>query len=291
MKDLRSLLAFVAMVVIAPSHAEVLTVYHGVHENIQSLSKKGAVWVKCPVCNDAMYNRLTQGLMKNGYVVVDKKASAQSTLVLESGITIPKDGKASYVYSNEAYGVGLPPIAPAIKAQSDLSSKDVNKTSPRGLSAGETSNLLQAANSFGGVSSYGEGVVVAIVGNIIASIIGKAIDDGKRVPGVANAHVRVFADDHNKRAFTVISAANTPETPEALIDAAMDAVLDGLVNGIKKDDSGSATVAAVRFERSAQVIPTPQQENQLKEQEEKKKATAAASSANTSNEEGASGVQ
>lgn len=260
---LRAVILAVALVTngIGASHAGVLTAYDELRENIQPLPKDGAVWVKCRGCNDAMRSRLIQGLMKNGYAIVDEKASSKYTLVLGIGVTIPGDGKTRYVYAEEAYGAGIPPIAPAIKALPDLSNRATNQDYSGGLSAAETSNLLQASHTFGGVNSYGGGVGVAIVGNILASIVGKNINDAKRIPGVANTGISIVANGKNG-SFTVIAAANTPETPEALIDASIDAAVQGIVNGIKQGKDGGATPATKNAEQSNIVTATQQQDTQ-----------------------------
>lgn len=227
MKHVFALMMFLMTCV---ASAEVLTAYDA-HENVAPISRDGALFVKCMGCNDAMRNRIIQKLETNGFVTTGERSSAKYIIVFASKVTIPDNGKTRYVYSEEAYGLGIPPIAPAINMSAEMSNRNLNPDSSSGLSAGETSILLQAAHTFGAGTSYAGGIGIAIVANILASLIGNSIIDSKRKPGVANALVTVVSDE-KKSSFSIIAAATTPETPDALIDATIDKAIEGIVNGV-----------------------------------------------------------
>lgn len=222
---MRVVCALIALLVSMSTRAEVLTVFDTPVGAVPPVPKDAAVWVKCFGCK-SLKGKLIQALTENGYTVVSNSSDATIKVVVAAGVSVPEGGKAPRLYADDVYGKGIQPISPAIK--SDI--RDVSLPSVRhgilNIDAGATNEGMKLTGSRGG------GILVALGVSALTRLIHQKQADAVRTPGVVEMGVTIY-EDKTKKGFDVIAAANTPETPDALLDAAVSAAVQGLINGVQ----------------------------------------------------------
>lgn len=221
----------IALLMSTNIRAEVLSAYETPAGATAPVQKEAAVWVKCIGC-DVIKDKLIQELQTNGYKVVTNTSDAAVRLVFSAGVSVPSNGKAPRLYADDVYGKGIPPIPPAVKPPTGAiepsppdTQRDILRLDPAAIQAG---TMVTSSNS--GTIGFAIGV------NILLSMIERSMADAARTPGVAELSV-VIADGVNQRqrqSFRVIAAANTPETPDALLDGAIAKAIEGLVQGVQE---------------------------------------------------------
>lgn len=225
MRNLLSVLP--ALLLSANAWAEVLTAYDTPKGPIQPLSKDAAIWVKCFSC-EVLKERIVQRLKEAGYNVVAKPADAATRVVVAAGVSVSQDGKAPRLYADDVYGKGFASIPPAIK-RNDLG--EVNTpTVGKGILHLDAGAQYQGAKLTG---SQTGGILVGLGTAFLTRLIHQSAADAARTPGVAELSVRIDTEQDKKLGFGVIAGANTPETPDTLLDSAIDAAIYGLINGIR----------------------------------------------------------
>ncbi|WP_303783180.1 hypothetical protein [Azovibrio restrictus] len=225
MRNLLSILA--ALLLSANAWADVLTAYDTPKGSVQPLSKDATVWVKCFGC-EVLKERIVQRLKDAGYSVVGKTAEAATRVVIAAGVSVPQDGKAPRLYADDAYGKGLAPIPPAIK-RDDLAEANT-PTVGKGVLHLDAGAQYQGAKLTG---SQTGGILVGLGTALLTRLIHQSAADAARTPGVAELSVTIVTERDGRLGFGVTAAANTPETPDTLLDSAIDAAIVGLINGVQ----------------------------------------------------------
>jgi hypothetical protein len=208
--------------------AEVLTAYETPVGSTAPLPKDAAIWIK-GISTAALKEKAIQELKGRGYKVVSDASDAEVRVVLAVAVSVPQEGKAPRLYADDVHGKGFAAIPPAVKVSrlsADSSSPGPQRDPLRANSEGV---LIGNAVS----SSIGQAAGVALGINLLLSWIESRKADAERTPGIAELNVSIFSADETKN-FRVISAADTAETPEALLDGALSMAIEGLVNGVQQ---------------------------------------------------------
>jgi hypothetical protein len=137
---------------------------------------------------------------------------------------MPIDGAVPRIPIDEVYGKGLPSIPPALPQKAATEHFD-SSASFLNLDAGA---VTQGARLTG--SSTG-GVLIGAAVSLLSSWLHSKETDAKRSPGIARAVVRMHVKD-TRQGFSVIAAADTPETPDTLFDCVFDAITNALTSGV-----------------------------------------------------------
>ncbi|WP_126448348.1 hypothetical protein [Sulfuricystis multivorans] len=223
---MRLVLVFIALLMASFARAEVLTAFETPKGDVPAVSKESPVWIKCFECS-TLKEKIIQKLKEAGYIVADRAGDAKTKVVIAVGVSVPDDGKAPRLYVDDVYGKGMGLIDPAIKGN-----EITGITSPfigRGVAQIDAGSQYQGAKLTG---SQTGGIVVAITEAFLTRFIHQKAADAVRTPGVVELSVRIDTDQVSKLGFGVIAAANTPETPDTLIDAALAKAIEGIVNGV-----------------------------------------------------------
>jgi hypothetical protein len=220
---MKKIIAAIFVFLSGTASASVITNYEA-YEDIQNISKDKKIWVGTFEC-DSLKEEIINKIIQKGYNVVEKKDDADVKLIFCIEISMPKGNKAPFFEADEVYGKGFPVIPPSIAENSnDLSNIESPSASP-GIDAGHVREGVAITDSQAG------GIVVGIVGSLLGRLVHQNIADNERAPGVVKMGVEIVTAKEKKR-FRVLGAANTPETPETLIDAVIDAGIQGIVDGV-----------------------------------------------------------
>lgn len=211
------------------AQAEVVTGYKADHD-VQNLPKDAPIWFNCFSCGDALKNEVVRRLRENGFTLVDKRDDATFRVIFAVMASVPQGDKAPGLYGEEVYGKGLPAIPPAITG--DLAEVKT-PGSPKGIlniDAGHVNEGMQITGSQAG------GIAVGLIGAFLGRLVQQQIADRNRTPGVVELNVSIIDKEwkvgQDWKGFKVMAAANTAETPDKLIDAAVDSAIAGLINGV-----------------------------------------------------------
>jgi hypothetical protein len=203
------------------AQAEVFVTVNTKNSDVAQIAKNTVIRVRA---RPAVRERLERLLTDGGYTITQDKKEAQAEVAALLHISVPQDGKAPLVDAEEIYGKGIPAIPPAIKG--DVS--EASTTDPVRAQTMESGVTHAGAKLTGSTSG---GILLSAVIPAVANLFFENQADAKRTPGIASMRVFVRRDGKSQ-AFEVIAAANTPETPDTLLDSAMNAAVKGLINGV-----------------------------------------------------------
>jgi hypothetical protein len=226
---MRLFLILIALLMSMTTRADVLTAYETPAGAIAPIQKDAAVWVKCIGCN-VIKDKLIQELQANGYKVVTNASDAAVRIVFAAGVSVPSDGKAPRLFADDAYGKGIPPIPPAVKSANGVI--EPQPSSPQRDILQLDSSVIQVGTMTTSSRSGAIGFAVGV--NAFLSMIERSMADAIRTPGVAELSVTIADGGNQRRGFRVLAAANTQETPDALLDGAIAKAIEGLVNGVQE---------------------------------------------------------
>jgi hypothetical protein len=213
--------------------AEVFTAFKTPQGSTAPLQKDAAIWVK-GYYSDVLKEKVARELRERGYKIVSDISDADVRVIVSAAVSVPQEGKAPKLYADDVYGKGVAAIPPAIRysqlpADSSLSSPQRNP-----LQVNSEGVLIGNAVS----SSVGQAMGVALGVNLFLSWIERRRADAERTPGVAELSIAIASAD-GRQDFLVISAADTAETPDALLDGAWTKAVEGLVNGVQQVEAAS----------------------------------------------------
>lgn len=189
---------------------------------VPSLSKNAKVWMKCRWCGP--YEQEVGALLRaKGYTLVESTSDAEVRVIVAGRIGIPQGDTTPEVSVEDVVGKVYDPLPPAIPDDNaKVSSWNPNK-GPLNMDAGHIHSGAQLTGSAGG------GITVGIFGAMVGRFVQQRAADKARTPGVAFVNVRVVGK--TDYGFTTAGAADTRETPEAILRKTTETAIQVLAEG------------------------------------------------------------
>lgn len=217
----KSLMAMIMLLSPLIAHSEVVSGFKIDDGEIMPLRKDCIVWIGCNKCG-ALKDVLSERLAKSGIRVVSSPGESTTRMLLAFKISVPQGDVNKLLFAEEVYGKGLPPITPALNGNEKINI-------PYSIAPIDAAHIHQGRQLTGSIAG---GIAIGVLGSLFSEWMGDRAADTARTPGFVQVAVKV-ADTVERKGgtFTVLSVANTQETPDTLLEGAVDAVAGLLING------------------------------------------------------------
>jgi hypothetical protein len=219
---------------------------------VPPLSTNVKVWMKCRWCES--YEQEVGALLRGkGYTLVERTSDADVRVIVAGRIGIPRGDSTPEEMIDEVFGQPHGPLPPAIPDDNAKISSTNPSKGPFDMDAGHIRSGAQLTGSAGG------GIAVGIFGAIVSRFVQQRAADKERTPGVALVGVRVVG--RTTYSFTMAGAADTRETPEAILrkttEKAIQVLAEGgqVVTGVKELRGGVKEAGAGPVRTGS--VPTP----------------------------------
>ncbi|MDO9227353.1 MAG: hypothetical protein Q8M09_11880 [Pseudomonadota bacterium] len=191
--------------------------------NIPPMSNAQKVFVVCRYCKPYEPS-IKEKIKEAGYAVVEEEGNAVAKVVFSASIYVNKNGNAKRLDAEDItdeYAAQIPPVLDKRRHVMDSGAK----RSMLDMDAGVIHQGSQLTGSGTG------GIVIGLLGALVGGLIDQSVIDTKRVAGVADVFVEVAIPGSNYL-LALNAAADTPETPDAIVRAAFARAVELLVSGV-----------------------------------------------------------
>lgn len=191
---------------------------------VPAISPATKIWVSCFTCQSYV-PFVANELEKAGYRVTADRDEADIRLVLGLQVGVRQGDKTPLIDAEDVYGQELEPIPPVLSSEAKrIAVPGVTTAGVFGIDAGHAMQGAQITGSSGG------GAALGMLGGVILSFIERNEADKTRTPGVVQGFIRV-TDRGEKSGLGFVAAADTAETPDALVRGTIAKIVGMLSTG------------------------------------------------------------